>query len=44
MALLAVEDLTKHFVLGDGILGRLMGGPRRLVRAVDGVSFTLEPG
>jgi oligopeptide transport system ATP-binding protein len=44
MAMLAVEDLTKHFVLGDGILGRLMGGPRRLVRAVDGVSFTLEPG
>jgi peptide/nickel transport system ATP-binding protein len=44
MAMLAVEDLTKHFVLGDGILGRLMGGPRRLVRAVDGVSFTLESG
>jgi oligopeptide transport system ATP-binding protein len=44
MAMLAVEDLTKHFVLGDGILGRLMGGPRRLVRAVDGVSFTIDPG
>jgi oligopeptide transport system ATP-binding protein len=44
MTLLAVEDLTKHFTLGDGLLGRLVGGPRRVVRAVDGVSFALEPG
>jgi oligopeptide/dipeptide ABC transporter ATP-binding protein len=44
MALLAVEDLVKHFSLGDGLLGRLTGGQRRIVRAVDGVSFVIEPG
>jgi oligopeptide/dipeptide ABC transporter ATP-binding protein len=43
MALLAVEGLEKHFTLQHGALGRLLGR-RRLVRAVDGVSFTIEPG
>ncbi|AWN54129.1 oligopeptide/dipeptide ABC transporter ATP-binding protein [Methylobacterium sp. 17Sr1-1] len=38
--LLAVNDLRKHFLLGGGLLGR---GARSL-RAVDGVSFTLEKG
>jgi oligopeptide/dipeptide ABC transporter ATP-binding protein len=38
---LEVEGLTKHFPVGSrGVLGR----PRALVRAVDGVSFTLERG
>ncbi|TGD95544.1 ABC transporter ATP-binding protein [Methylobacterium nonmethylotrophicum] len=38
--LLAVNDLRKHFVLGGNLLGR---GARTL-KAVDGVSFTLERG
>ena len=42
MPLLAVEDLVKHFPLRGGVLGRMLGGPQRLVRAVDGVSFAIE--
>jgi oligopeptide transport system ATP-binding protein len=42
--LLAVEDLVKHFPLRDGLLGRVLGGRQRVVRAVDGVSFVIEPG
>ncbi|TNC12891.1 ATP-binding cassette domain-containing protein [Methylobacterium terricola] len=38
--LLAVNDLRKHFRLGGGLMGR---GTRSL-KAVDGVSFTLEKG
>jgi oligopeptide/dipeptide ABC transporter ATP-binding protein len=44
MPLLAVEDLVKHFPLRGGVLGRLAGRPGRVVRAVDGVSFAIEPG
>jgi oligopeptide transport system ATP-binding protein len=44
MALLEVEDLAKHFPLRGGGLARLVTGRRRLVRAVDGVSFTIDPG
>jgi oligopeptide transport system ATP-binding protein len=44
MPLLAVEDLTKHFPVRDGVLARLSRRRRRVVRAVDGVSFTVEPG
>jgi peptide/nickel transport system ATP-binding protein len=40
MALLSVRDLTKHFpVRREGLWG-----PRRKVHAVDGVSFSVEPG
>jgi oligopeptide transport system ATP-binding protein len=39
-ALLEVEGLTKHFPVRRGVLGRRTG----LVRAVDGISFTLEAG
>ncbi|KAB2849342.1 MAG: dipeptide ABC transporter ATP-binding protein [Hyphomicrobiaceae bacterium] len=39
-ALLSVENLVKHFSVRDGVLGRASG----LVKAVDGVSFTLEAG
>jgi len=38
--LLEVRDLIKHFPVGGGLLG----GPRALVRAVDGVSFAIRRG
>jgi len=37
---LAVEDLTKHFPVHGGVLGRVTGQ----VRAVDGVSFSIRRG
>ena len=40
MALLEVDTLRKHFPIKKGILSRTLG----LVKAVDGVSFTLERG
>jgi oligopeptide/dipeptide ABC transporter ATP-binding protein len=42
--LLAVEGLVKHFPLGEGFLARLLPGRQRVVRAVDGVSFAIDPG
>lgn len=45
MALLEVADLALHFRLDPSLLGRLVGGQRtRTIKAVDGVSFTLERG
>ncbi len=45
MALLEVRDLVKHFPLTGSAFGRLWPSRRDLVvRAVDGVSFTIEPG
>jgi ABC-type oligopeptide transport system ATPase subunit len=54
MPLLEVTGLHKHFSLGSqSTLGRLLPGghsrprpeaPQRLLRAVDGVSFTIAPG
>lgn len=40
MPLLEVQDLCVHFPVG----ARLVGGHHGLLRAVDGVSLTLEPG
>jgi len=40
MALLEVKDLKVHFPIKGGILGRTVG----YVKAVDGVSFTINPG
>jgi peptide/nickel transport system ATP-binding protein/oligopeptide transport system ATP-binding protein len=40
MPLISAEGLVKHFVLRRSIIGR----PTLLVRAVDGVDFTLQPG
>jgi oligopeptide/dipeptide ABC transporter ATP-binding protein len=39
-ALLRVEDITKHFPVRKGVFGRIRGH----VKAVDGISFNLEPG
>src|SRR5438445_7428023 len=39
-ALLEVENLVKHFVAGRSVLGR----PTAFIKAVDGVSFTVEAG
>ncbi len=45
MAILEVGGLTKHFDIRPGLLGRLLSGKRRqTIKAVDGVSFTLEEG
>ncbi len=44
MPLLEVEDLAKHFPVRRGLFTRALGGPERVVRAVDGVSFAIEPG
>ncbi len=41
--LLEVRDLVKHFPVDPGLLGRLRR-QRRVVHAVDGVSFAIEPG
>jgi oligopeptide transport system ATP-binding protein len=44
MPLLTVTDLAKDFPVHDGPLARLVRrGRRRVVRAVDGVSFTIDP-
>jgi oligopeptide transport system ATP-binding protein len=40
--LLEVRDLVKHFPVGRGGLG--FGGPKRVVHAVDGVSFDVGAG
>jgi oligopeptide/dipeptide ABC transporter ATP-binding protein len=42
--LLAVDDLAKHFPVRDGLVARALMRQRRVVRAVDGVSFTVDPG
>jgi oligopeptide/dipeptide ABC transporter ATP-binding protein len=42
--LLAVEDLVKHFPLRSGVLASVLRRRQRVVRAVDGVSFTIDSG
>jgi peptide/nickel transport system ATP-binding protein len=42
--LLEVEDLRTHYPVRRGITEALTGRPKRLVHAVDGVSFTLARG
>lgn len=43
--LLEVKELVKHFPLDGGLLAGFMRlRHRRVLRAVDGVSFTIEPG
>src|SRR5215216_6852366 len=43
-AILDVADLAKHFPIQRGAIATLRRVPRRLVRAVDGVSFELGRG
>ena len=43
-ALLEVDGLVKHFPLRTGPFARLLGRTPPVVRAVDGVSFTVQPG
>jgi oligopeptide/dipeptide ABC transporter ATP-binding protein len=42
--LLEVEDLVVHYPVSRGIVGMVARRPRQLVRAVDGVSFSLARG
>jgi peptide/nickel transport system ATP-binding protein len=42
--ILRVEDLYKYFPVSRGLWGALTRRPRRFVRAVDGVSFTVHKG
>ena len=44
MELLRVENLVKYFPLEKSFLERLLTRSRRYVRAVDGVSFSIEKG
>ena len=43
-ALLEVDRLVKHFHLGQGLVSRLARRRATVVRAVDGVSFSIGPG
>jgi oligopeptide/dipeptide ABC transporter ATP-binding protein len=43
-AVLSVNDLAKHFKIGDGALDRVFGKRPQVVRAVDGVSFDIADG
>jgi oligopeptide/dipeptide ABC transporter ATP-binding protein len=42
--ILEVADLAKHYPIRQGLAGALGRGPRPVVRAVDGVSFSLARG
>jgi oligopeptide/dipeptide ABC transporter ATP-binding protein len=41
---LEVENLVTHFPVPRGVVGAMTGKPKRVVRAVDGVSFALREG
>ena len=43
-ALLRIEDLEVHFRVPYGVVEMIGGAPRRVVRAVDGVSLELRRG
>jgi oligopeptide/dipeptide ABC transporter ATP-binding protein len=42
--LLELRALSQHYLVRRGLLARLRGAPRRVVRAVDGLSFALARG
>jgi len=41
--ILEVENLKKHFPLKPSLLDSIRGAPTRFVRAVDGISFSIQP-
>ena len=43
-ALLRVNSLATHFAIRPSIVDVMLGRPRRIVRAVDGISFEIAPG
>ena len=44
MSLLEVEDLAVQYPVGRGLVGTVARRPRQVVRAVDGISFSLARG
>jgi len=45
MAILNVNDLKQYFYIDPGFLAKLVGGKKpSVIKAVDGVTFSLEPG
>jgi ABC-type oligopeptide transport system ATPase subunit len=45
MAILSVSDLKQYFYIDPGFLAKTVGGKREgIIKAVDGVTFSLEPG
>jgi oligopeptide/dipeptide ABC transporter ATP-binding protein len=45
MAILEVSDLKQYFFLQPKFLAKIMGGEKeKIIKAVDGVSFSMEPG
>lgn len=45
MAILEVSDLKQYFYLEPSFLAKLVGGKKpRIIKAVDGMSFSMEPG
>ena len=45
MAILEVSDLKQYFYLQPTFLGKLVGGAKpRIIKAVDGVSFSMQHG
>ena len=45
MAILEVRDLKQHFFLNPGFIARNFAGKKpSVIKAIDGVSFSLEPG
>jgi len=45
MAILEVSDLKQYFYLQPKFLAKLVGGDKpKIIKAVDGVSFSMEPG
>jgi oligopeptide/dipeptide ABC transporter ATP-binding protein len=45
MAILEVSDLKQYFYLQPKFLAKLVGGEKsKIIKAVDGVSFSMEPG
>jgi len=45
MAILEVDDLRQYFYINPGLLEKMFGGKQPgVIKAVDGVTFSLEPG